>query len=254
MNLFRRLFRMTERRTPRIVGMASLYEPLNFLERRIENLNRCDLSDTLIHWSDCSPEGTWTKVRDLVRSMCKFDYVLDHQAGRTTLYRTWNWIASSHRDKADFFTNVNADDTHHPGYFLQMSRFLDKNPQAQIAGCSWFVTGKTDLGPGWPPDAENNQRLVPESGTMGHFPMWRASLFSEIGYFDERMLVIGDADFWDRIRGRYGPSAFGYVDDHLACYTSHAGNLYSTAKGPNGESGEAWDRGLMESRKKAGGR
>lgn len=233
----------------RVVGMASLYEPLEFLETRIANLNQCDLSETIIYWADCSSAPTWREVRKLVASNCRFPYTLDHFEERTTLYWTWTWIARMAVARcAEYITNVNVDDLHHPEYFRRMPSFLDDNKIVQIVGCSWLVTAKKGMV--WPPDAENNQRLSADMGTMGHFPMWRTSLFGEVGYFDERMLVIGDADFWDRIHSKYGTSAFGHVWDHLACYTTHGCNLYSTAKGPHGESGEAWDRSLIDARKR----
>ena len=80
--------------------------------------------------------------------------------------------------------------------------------------------------------------------TVGHFPMWRSSLHDAVGLFDDRAVCIGDALFWSKTISKFSHAAIAEQPEVLACYLSHSNNLYYTAKGPNGEGGEAWDRGL----------
>jgi hypothetical protein len=233
------------------VALASLYEPLEFLESKIANFNQSNHSDVLVYMSDCSSEKTWKEVDKLVRSKSKFEYVLDHHQKRETLYWTWNWIIDKTiGSKPQYYCTTNVDDVVHPDYFAKMSSFLDSNPTIQIVGCSWLLT--TIPGEIWPPASSNSQILTQELAirTLGHFPMWRASLHPSIGLFDPRMFIIGDDDFWLRIKARFGTNAIGTISkEYLGCYLQHTNNLFHTAKAPNGMSAEGWDRMVMANRK-----
>jgi hypothetical protein len=236
--------------TTSVVGLASLYEPLEFLENKIRNFNQCDMSGTIIYFSDCSSPETWAEVEKIVRSNCKFDFVIDHHAERKTLYWTWNWIIEHTRDVAKYYVTTNVDDILEPTYFKKMSAFLDEHPEFEIACMSWLVT--EEKGQIWPPKWNPGQnQVVNPDRSCGHFPMWRASLHDpdRIGLFIPEMVVIGDAEFWDRIKRKYGLPVFGVHPEWLACFLSHEKNLYRTGKGPDGGSGEAWDWGIINGRK-----
>jgi hypothetical protein len=222
----------------KIVGLASLYEPLEFLENKIRNFNQCDMSDTLIYFSDCSSEGTWAEVEKTIKSECKFDYLVDHHSERKTLYWTWNWIIGK-TCGAVYYCNTNVDDILHPQYFEKMSAYLDKHPETEIAVSSWYRTyTKNQI---WIP--EYDKLIVPDpASTCGHFPMWRASLHDRVGLFNPQMVVIGDTEFWHRVRKKFSMSALAVYPEPLGCYLYHGKNLYHTAKSPDGgTSGEGWD-------------
>ena len=230
----------------KIVGMCSLYEPLAFLQNRIRNLNQCDLLEATIFFADCSSEPTWKEVQKVITSDCKFRYRLHHFNTRTTLYYTWDWIiGQTLNDGVVYYCNSNVDDIQDPLYFRKMSQFLDQNPQAKIVACPWYVT-KTK-GQIWPPkyDLQTGPTV---NTTMGHFPMWRADLHRVGIMFDERMLAVGDSYFWSAVRTKYGPSVFAIHPEILSCYLTHENNLYYAARGPRGESGEAWDRSIAGKR------
>lgn len=228
----------------KIIGLASLYCPLEFLETRIENLNRCDMSGVSIHWVDCSPINIAIEVERLIEEKCKFDYefeIIDH---RTTIYWTWNRIISRTRRYARYYTNVNVDECYHPLYFQRMAAFLDTHPEYEIAAVPWLLTKtKNQL---WPPKVYDAHNVVDIGFTLGHFPMWRASLHDKVGMFHPQMVAIGDWDFWNRIRKKLGRGAMGVLDDYIACHLVHEGNLLDVAKGPDGRPGGDWDRSLMD--------
>jgi hypothetical protein len=233
--------------TSRVLALASLYEPMRFLERRVRNLNACDLSGVLVHWCDCSPEPVWERVREVLRG-CRFEHRVDHHPERTTLYWTWNWIIrqSGWPDRTpEYLTNVNADDLHAPSYFAAMSALLDSRPDVMVAAPRWHHTREMD--DAWPP--RDGEILAPEpGGTMGHFPMWRSAAHREVGLFDPRMVAVGDSRFWGRVLRKRGPGAFAVHPEPLGCYLLHDSNLYHTALSPDGnQSGEGWDVGLDES-------
>lgn len=225
----------------RIVALASLYEPMEFLENRIRNLNDCDMSSTLVYWSDCSTVETWADVEKIVRSQCRFDYLLDHHPERKTLYWTWNWIVGKARSEGvvEYFCAANVDDIAHPAYFRTMGALLDHRKDLQIAGCAWL---NTDVkGQLWPPPKIIGTQNVDADTSMGHFAMWRASLHDVVGEFNPLMVAAGDLEFWRRTKKICGREALGATQELLACYLYHGKNLWYTAKGPNGENGADWD-------------
>ena len=228
----------------KIVGMCSLYEPLNFLQNRIRNLNQCDLSDIIVVFADCSSESTWKEIQKIITD-CKFQYRMHHFGARTTLYYTWDWIINQTlNDDTIYYCNINADDIQNPLYFKKMSQFLDQNPQCKIIACPWYITNIK--GQIWPP--QYNSQISPAiNTTMGHFPMWRADLHKEGIGFDVRMVAIGDSFFWSAIRKKYGLPAFAIYPEILGCYLSHESNLYYVARGDGGVPGMDWDKSIGRS-------
>lgn len=230
----------------RCVALASLYEPLEFLETRISNLNACDMRDVLVYFADCSPAETWVHVEKILKR-CEFDFIGRHFPDRKTLYWTWNFIIEETRRSIapSFFTNVNVDDIHAPDYFQKLMAHLDAHEEFALVAPHWLVGRKK--GQLWPPLKVDPGAAAPDPArTMGHFPMWRARLHDHVGLFDPRMLIVGDAYFWTRIRNHLGLGVMGTYPEPLACYLDHDANLSKTAVGLNGMRGEAHDRDLVK--------
>ena len=229
------------------VGLASLYEPLEFLEHRIENLNCCDMDGTCIYFMDCSDAKVQAEAHELIRTRAKFQYRWQGLAGKKDLYRVWNMMVSQAMCDPTmhpvYFCAVNVDDIQAPNYFREMMFFLDEHPDIVIVSPQWYAS-KTK-GQYWPP-AEKGVFVDPDvHRTLGHFPMWRARLHDELGNFNPLMRVVGDSEFWDRIKKRYGYGAIAVLEKPLALYLDHEKNLYKTSKLANGMTGEAMDRKLM---------
>jgi len=225
----------------KIVGMCSLYEPLQFLENRIRNLNQCDLKNAEIFFADCSSQQTWEQVKKIIESNCKFTYRLHHYQERTTLYYTWGWIVSQTLPTTTYYCNTNVDDIQDPSYHEKMSKFLDEHPNKLIVACPWLVTNTK--GEIWPPVHQN--ATGPDiNKTMGHFPMWRADIHKQGITFNPKMVAIGDSYFWSEIKKKYGVDVFAIHPETLSCYLNHENNLYYKAKGPKGQNGEAYDRSI----------
>lgn len=228
----------------KIVTLSSLYEPLEFLENKIDNLNQCNTGDVLVYWADCSPDKTWREVKKIINEKCNFKYKLHHFNNRTTLYYTWTWIIKNTINNGPrYYCNVNVDDILNPEYFNIMSEHLDNNLDKKIIACNWLITNKKNQI--WKPNYHNSVN-VDIGFTLGHFPMWRASLHRDIGYFNEKMLAIGDADFWKRIKYKFGNESVGVVRDYIACSYDHKNSLYWTAKTNKGVRGEAHDLAIMK--------
>jgi SAM-dependent methyltransferase len=213
---------------PKIIVMVSLYEPLPFLEGKVAALNQADLKDCLVYFSDCSSEPTADACREILKK-ATFTYDFDHHLQRQTLYWTWNHIINKTWYKqAKYICNSNVDDLLAPGYFQTMAARLDANPGLQILACPWYTTHKRNQL--WPPEFHNE--TVPDLRiTCGHFPMWRASLHrpDDVGLFNPEFEAMGDAEFWFRIRKKYGTGALGILPKIMGCYLAHDNNLYARA-------------------------
>lgn len=234
-----------ERVDKRIFCLASLYEPLEFLADKIANFNQCDLSEASVRFVDVSSGPTWEKVERLIKAEAKFDYELTHFEQRKSLYWVWNWIIDDcfAKYKPQYFCNTNVDDLNHPDYFRKMSKYLDENRSIAILAAPWGVTRTKHQQ--WPAIAEDGNVIPDVTKTCGHFPMWRAKVHRRVGNFNQDMVCIGDADFWNRTKRYFGREAFAVHPEVLGCYLSHSNNLYTVSRGPNGQKGEVWDRKLM---------
>lgn len=228
----------------KIVALASLYQPMEFLVNRIRNLRQCDMSQVTVYWADCSPEATWKEVERAIKIECSFDYRVAHFKERKTLYWTWNWIIERVREEggAEYLCNANVDDILHPEYFKKVPAFLDAHQETLIVSVPWLITKQK--GQIWPPNYENHYAADPQK-TMGHFPMWRLAAHDSVGLFHPQMLAIGDSHFWTQIRTKHGLGAMAAIEEYLGCYLAHENNLYNVSRGPDGISGEGHDRGIM---------
>lgn len=232
----------------KIVGLASLYKPLEFLANRIRNLNQCDIEGVgmVVHWVDCSPDEDAKEVERVISSQCRFPYLFEHIDTRTTLYWTWNHIISRWQSTAQYFTVVNVDEVQHPQYYRRMSDYLDSHPNIQIVACPWLLTHKK--GQIWPPEVDGSHPHVDTSFTLGHFPMWRAGVHALTGLFQPELVAVGDWYFWNALRDNFGVAAMGVLDEYIGCHLLHDANLLNTARGPNGEPGGEWDHSVMRSK------
>jgi len=234
---------------PEIICLASLYKPMEFLHKKINNFNEILPPTAAVWFADCSPSEIWQEVQETIKQHSKFKYILSHFSDRTTLYYTWNWIIKhailTYNPK--YFCNTNVDDIIGPDYFTVMPQILNNHQMVQLVACSWYIINGSWNIQKWPPNYDGIC-IVTEIGSCGHFPMWRANLHKQVGLFDPNMLAIGDSDFWSRIKNMLGQGAMHKINDILCCYISHQNNLYHTSKGPNMSSGEAWDMGTINVR------
>jgi len=116
---------------------------------------------------------------------------------RETLYRTWN--RGIQLSEGEYVTVWNVDDVRFPDSIIQQADALDKNPQAAIAyGDIWVsrqygVCGmKKTNSPVF--NLSTRKKFLSEYH-MSCFQMWRKSIHSTVGYYDEQFKCIADLDF-----------------------------------------------------------
>jgi glycosyltransferase involved in cell wall biosynthesis len=123
---------------------------------------------------------------------------------RVGVYAAWNHIIRN--SNSEYITNANADDLIAPDGYERLMYVLDRSKQDSFVYPSWYTTSTPNLK--W--DQIVSSKLASPDGTpgsykgdlgtsgVGHFPMWRRSLHSRLGLFDENFKALGDADWWAR--------------------------------------------------------
>ena len=114
---------------------------------------------------------------------------------RESLYRTWNRGISL--SEGEYITVWNVDDIRFPDSILQQAKALDKYPEAAIAYGDIYITDtygeigtvKTNA------PFFNYKNEFFKSYYISCFQMWRKSVHSAIGYYDEQFKSSADFDF-----------------------------------------------------------
>jgi len=218
-------------RPQRLVALVSVYDSERFLHNRIDNLLNQTLEGLEICVYDAASPG---REGDVVRSFLGDPRLGRHaltyyRSGRRDgLYAAWNWIIRHSR--SEYLATANADDVIHPDYFRRAAELLEAGHD--LVYCDWYVTDRENQS--WPPDHYSDVVRTPVGTTCGHFPVWRRSLHERYGPFDERFQVLGDSEWWKRLRKHRAREA--KLGEPLGLYTSRGEHsLYWTARDDAGQ-------------------
>lgn len=140
------------------------------------------------------------------------------------LYTTWNDGILNSRSK--YLSNSNVDDRLHPDYYERLTNTLDKNPDYDVCASNVYVTGHINQNwPNW--SWHGDLTIAYPGGTVGPCPVWRRSLHSKYGLFEDYR-VVSDALMWHKWQSN--GVKFLKVHDHLALY--HQGANLETRYDP----------------------
>jgi glycosyltransferase involved in cell wall biosynthesis len=146
---------------------------------------------------------------------------------RETLYSTWN--RGIQLSEGEYITVWNVDDIRFPNSIIQQAEALDKNPQAAIAyGDIWVsnqygVYGKIKTKS--PVYNQSTRKKFLSEFHVSCFLMWRKSIHSIIGYYDEQFKCIADFDFQIRAALHF---PFVKTDEPLGIYLEWQQNKLSS--------------------------
>lgn len=213
-----------------ITAMVSTYNSEEFIDNRLDNLLNQTIGGLTIFVYDAASQQNENQI--------VMKYSNDHRAQRhriiyhrdTTrigLYAAWNNIIKLTHDK--YVATANTDDIHDPEYFEVAVTTLETG--VDLVYCPWYVSPV--INQKWPPQVHDGVSDPSPNSTCGHFPVWRKDLHDKFGLFDERFKVIGDAEWWNRLR--YYGAKFHKLDKPMGCYATRGeNNLYWSAKDNNG--------------------
>ncbi len=122
---------------------------------------------------------------------------------RETIYSSWNRGISAASGK--YITNANTDDRHREDALELLSDILDNDEKIDVVYSDQHITTKPNDFFGsqtatkikrW---SDFDKDLLLFGCFIGPQPMWRKSLHTKFGYFQDQLKVVGDYEFWLRI-------------------------------------------------------
>lgn len=190
-----------------VSAIVSVYEAEEFLAGCLDDLLAQTIADRIeiIVIDSASPQKEGEIVRRYQADHPNIRYLRTPR--RETIYAAWN--RGIGMATAPYLTNANADDRHRKDSLEILVRALEAHPEAVLAYAAYDETSvKNDT---WESGSSRKAVLPPEfrrdllllSCFVGPQPVWRRSLHDEIGFFDDRLTIAGDIEFWLRAAERH---------------------------------------------------
>lgn len=205
----------------KITVLVGLYKAGKFLEAKIENLRRQsmfdDMSIVLLNCQNLDKESDiyadFLHENDNVSEIMYHEYI--------GLYATWNHGIEA--SNTDYITNANVDDMWHPDYLKILTGALDDDKFYASAYSYILQSGipnQFDYKK-WQYKGGLSRQPFPV-GTMGPCPVWRRSLHTKYGLFEDYQ-IISDGMMWQK--WRRGGEKFLQVQEELVLYFNNPESL-----------------------------
>jgi glycosyltransferase involved in cell wall biosynthesis len=185
----------------KVSAIVSVYKALEFIEGLLEDLVQQSLFKRgqleIIIVDSNSPQDEKAVIERYQQS---YPNIIYHRtAERESLYQAWNRGVQLAR--AEYVTNANCDDRHHPECIESLSKVLDNRPDVDLVYADVYESSVANQ-----PFHENPrsvryvypQYFAPESLLFFQFgcqPLWRKRVHEHIGEFDAGLRATGDWDF-----------------------------------------------------------
>jgi len=201
----------------RVSAIISTYNSARLISGCLEDL----LNQTLYQKGELeivvidsgSSENEGEIVLELQKGKPRIEYL--RTEARESIYQAWN--RGIRMAKGQYLTNANTDDRHDCDSLEKLASKLDGDDEAVIAYGDSRMTGPCEE-QFQKSDFPNREFFAPSLllyNLFGYQPMWKASLHSTIGYFNEDLKKAGDYDFGLRAakagKAIYVKEAFGTV-------------------------------------------
>jgi glycosyltransferase involved in cell wall biosynthesis len=195
----------------RVTILVSYYNAARFIVHKLDNLARQSIFEDceIILINGGSQQNEDKYVRRFVRDHPNCMHIIFEE--RVTLYRAWN--EGIRESTAPLICNSNADDVLSPKAVEKLAALLNKDKSAGVVFPNVYATRLPNMK--WGTVGGSYITTSPHD-VIGPFAMWRRSLHDKYGMFDERLWVIGDAQWWNLLRKN--KVKFRKCDDHLVIY------------------------------------
>ncbi|MCX8026451.1 MAG: glycosyltransferase [Thermodesulfovibrionales bacterium] len=208
-----------------VSAIVSTYRSSRFIRGCLEDLITQTLYKEgnleIVVVDSASDENEADIVKEFQERYPHIKYIRTEQ--RQTVYGAWNTGIQACGGK--YITNANTDDRHHPQALKKMASILESSPHIALVYADVYVTNtpnetfessaKKDRYTWFDWDRD---KLLYHGCFIGPQPMWRRSLHEKWGYFDESLVVSGDAEFWLRISQE---ETFYHINEPLGLYLKH---------------------------------
>lgn len=199
--------------TPEITILVALYKAGEFIEAKIKNLrNLTNIQQCKVIFLNCQDLDNESKhYEKFLEDYPQSTHIIYNKHRK--VYGTWNEGIKMSDTK--YIANFNADDQCRPDYFEKCIQFLEEYEEYCAVSSRVLVSSfPNQVWPEWTKDSELPPATYPDS-TAGPCPVWRRSLHSKYGYFDD-LRVVSDATMWQR--WHEGGEKFGYINDPMVLY------------------------------------
>lgn len=187
---------------PRIAAIVSAYYAEKYIEGRIIDLVKQTIPVEIV--VVCQENSQEYKIAERVKFNvdCLVHTVTTEDI--PTVYRAWNLgIKGILSSTVEYITNANADDRLRERALQEMVRTLDGAPSFCLCYGNQDVVEEIDGKPvskfEWGTGGMDTMGNLLKSCFIGPQPVWRRSLHTKHGYFDESYQVTGDYEFWLRL-------------------------------------------------------
>lgn len=198
----------------RVSAIVSAYYAQDFIESRLVNL-QYDMSIT--------PEivviGQQGSYELEVAARRRVDVIVSTE-GVPTIGAAWNLGIKA--CSGEYVTTANTDDLFFNNGMEKLMLSLDENPWATVAYGNHHTNLNDRLIEVVRKDTNSHQDLL-ERCHIGMMPMWRKEIHDKFGYFDEKLIVVGDYEFWLRLS--FNGCRFYHLDYPVGFYRNRADSL-----------------------------
>lgn len=202
-----------------VSAIVSVYNCERFIAGCLEDLEQQTIADKLeiVVVNTGSQQNEEAIIKKFQEGFDNIVYIKTEN--RETIYQAWNRGVKASSGK--YITNANSDDRHRKDAFEIMSKVLESNKDVDLVYADYIITEMEnetfDNHTGFKkltlPEFDNYKLL--QYCFIGPQPMWRKSLHSGFGYFDESLKVAGDYEYWLRISKH---SNLKHIDECLGLY------------------------------------
>ena len=212
---------------PRISVIVSLYQAERFLRVRLENLvgqslfQQCEI----LLYDAASPQREASIAQEFCSRYPNIRYTRLKE--RLGIYAVWN--LGVQQAQSEYITNANADDLLRPDGLETLVHVLDSRPEVDLVYSDYFVTHHAPqsfvqhVRSGYATRPDFSPQIMRYACFMGPMPLWRRSLHTRFGLFDDSLQTAGDYDFWCRCVA--AGALFAHYPDFLGLYYHNSGGL-----------------------------
>jgi len=202
-----------------VSAIVSVYNCERFIRGCLDDLGRQTISNRIEIIAINS--GSQQKEKDIINEYQeRYDNIVYLETqNRETIYKAWNRGIQAATGK--YIINANSDDRRRRDALEIMSGILENAADVDVVYPGFRITDTPNetfetsraLESYDPPDYDRLELLF--RCLPGHFPMWRKSVHDRLGFFNEKLEVAGDHEFWLRISAE---CCFLHVKEHLGLY------------------------------------
>lgn len=189
---------------PKISLITSMKNSEKYLQQFINNTIEQTIFITNCEWIIIDANDNDADYNILKPFLDKYPNIIYKKIEKDDgIYSCWNKAIEI--STGDFITNINCDDRRFPTNLEKMTKLLYENNDVSLVYCDSYITRDPNVT--WTNIKENCERynfsefenlnLLNENAPHCN-PMWRKSLHSKYGFFDEKYKSAGDWDFWLR--------------------------------------------------------